>query len=70
MENKNKDNKDLEVRGIPTQAVFSEGNTVFLKKNNVISLETGMEDEEWFPVNFQWIPVMELRKNLLQQSNS
>lgn len=69
MEDKD-NNKDMEVRGIPTQAVFSEGNTVFLKKNNVISLEAGMEEEEWFPVNFQWIPVMELRKNLIHQSNS
>lgn len=49
---------------IKTQHVYSEKSQVFIKKE--IRGETQTE-EEWFPINFQWIPVMELRE-LLSQS--
>ncbi len=49
---------------IPTKHVFSENNQVFLKKEKKkISMEIH-DIDEWSPINFQWIPVMALHKNL------
>lgn len=45
---------------IGTKAVFSENNQVYLKNN--IDNMNGLED--WSPINFQWIPVIELQKEL------
>jgi len=41
---------------INTKYVYSEkkDNTVYLKQNN----------DNWFPVNFQWIPVVKLNNKL------
>lgn len=39
-----------------SQFVFSENNQVLINRNN----------EEWFPINFQWIPIVKLRKNMKQ----
>ncbi len=36
--------------------VHSHNNKVFLKIDN--------EANEWYPINFQWIPVMELHKEM------
>ena len=38
--------------------VHSKGNKVYLKMDN--------ETNEWYPINFQWIPIMELDKNMNQ----
>lgn len=42
---------------INTKYVFS--------KNNQVSLKNKVDDE-WFPINFQWIPIVELNKNMNQ----
>ncbi|WP_299534187.1 hypothetical protein [Ulvibacterium sp.] len=52
---------------IETQHVFSENNQVYLKKGNTSHSITLKNHEQWFPVNFQWIPVMELKNNLENQ---
>ncbi len=33
--------------------------------NNQVRLKNNIEDE-WFPINFQWIPVMKLNENMNQ----
>lgn len=55
---------------IHTQAVFFDNNQVYLKKNTSIGSKEATESAEWFPVNFQWIPVVQLSKNLNHQSNT
>ncbi len=42
-----------------TRYVHSKNNKVYLKIDN--------ETNEWYPINFQWIPIIELNKNLNQQ---
>ena len=39
---------------ITTKHVFSENNQVYIRIDNSINEEL----DEWFPVNFQWIPVL------------
>lgn len=47
-------------KAINTKAAFSNNNQVYLKKN-----EKNMDElEDWYPINFQWIPVIELNKKL------
>jgi len=29
-------------------------------ENNIVSIKTNKENNEWYPINFQWIPIMEL----------
>ena len=45
---------------IKTKHVFSDENQVFLKATE----ETTINNEEWYPINFQWIPIIELQNNL------
>lgn len=40
-----------------TRYVFSQ--------NNQVSLKNNLEDE-WFPINFQWIPVIKLNESMNQ----
>jgi|GEM_PF-1017854 len=49
---------------IETQHVFSENNQVYLKKEQDKPTTSLGGHEQWFPINFQWIPVMELQNNL------
>ncbi|NMH89549.1 hypothetical protein [Flavivirga algicola] len=35
-------------------------------KNNKVYLKIDHEINEWYPINFQWIPVIELNKNMNQ----
>ncbi|WP_339712933.1 hypothetical protein [uncultured Kriegella sp.] len=54
---------------IQTQHVFSENDQVYLKIDSVeIASEKTFEDQ-WSPINFQWISDFELRKNFINQSN-
>ncbi|MUH38136.1 hypothetical protein D9O36_19975 [Zobellia amurskyensis] len=46
---------------IETQHVFSENNQVFLKNNFT---RNSTVEEEWSPINFQWIPVVQLQERL------
>lgn len=56
---------------IETQHVFSENNQVYLKKGNTTSSSITLKTKgQWFPVNFQWMPVMELKNNLENQSEN
>ncbi|MFS4468355.1 hypothetical protein [Maribacter sp. 2210JD10-5] len=43
-----------------TKYVFIENDQVFLKKENQCT--SSYETEEWYPIHFQWIPIMELQK--------
>ncbi|AUP80962.1 hypothetical protein [Flavivirga eckloniae] len=45
-----------------TKRVFSKNNMVFIRKE--VTNSSGSNDDEWYPVNFQWIPVISLRENL------
>jgi hypothetical protein len=51
---------------IKTNHVYQENAQVFLKKGiqNTNKKEKNKSDQEWFPINFQWIPIVELQKNL------
>jgi hypothetical protein len=56
---------------IETQHVFSKNNQVYLKKGNTTSPSITLKNnDQWFPVNFQWMPVMELKNNLENQSEN
>ncbi|MDO6808983.1 hypothetical protein Q4603_10185 [Zobellia galactanivorans] len=46
---------------IETQHVFSENNQVFLKNN---CSNNTLTEEQWSPINFQWIPVVQLQERL------
>jgi len=46
---------------IKTTHVYTKNNKVFLKNN---SSNKSLESDEWYPINFQWIPVIELQKSL------
>ncbi|MDD7885722.1 hypothetical protein [Flavivirga sp. 57AJ16] len=41
---------------INSQYVHSKNNKVYLKADN--------ETNEWYPINFQWIPIIALNKNM------
>ncbi|SHI89274.1 hypothetical protein [Pseudozobellia thermophila] len=45
---------------IETQHVFCEGDQVYLKGGN----ENPLTEEEWYPINFQWISVVRLEEHL------
>lgn len=60
MKNKQKDIKSY--RGvIPTRYVFTKNNQVFINRNEC-DIASIIHEEEWFPVNFQWIPVFSFGK--------
>ncbi|WOD43287.1 hypothetical protein [Hwangdonia lutea] len=46
------------MENIKTQYVFSE--------NNQVSIKTNKEENEWYPINFQWIPVKKLSESMNQ----
>ncbi len=53
-----------------TTYVFSKNNQVYIKKNADHSFNESKDpdmteiSEEWFPINFQWKSLIELRKNM------
>lgn len=51
----------MKTKPIKTKQVYSDKkqNTVYFKQNN----------EEWFPINFQWIPVIKLNNELNLKTN-
>lgn len=51
---------------IKTKHVFTNNNQVYLKMDKHNSLKNKKTDHqiEWFPINFQWIPVIEVQKKL------
>lgn len=54
---------------IKTQYVFAADNQVYLRKENNTESQTEVNHEEWFPINFQWISVLELNNSFNHQSN-
>jgi hypothetical protein len=42
--------------GLNSQFVFSE--------NNQVLINCRTNEEEWSPINFQWIPIVKLRKKM------
>lgn len=42
---------------ITTQHVFTEDEQVYLKKDLEESVDSDANFAEWFPTDFQWIPV-------------
>ncbi len=54
---------------IDTQHVFSKNNQVYLKKDTNEASLIDNNNDEWFPINFQWISVIELHNNFNHQSN-
>lgn len=41
---------------INTQYVFS--------KNNQVSIKIDKNVDKWYPINFQWAPIIELQQNM------
>ncbi len=63
-------NKSEKEHALAAQHVFTENNEVFIKKTAATDQSASRTEEtEWFPVNFQWIPVMELRRKMRFESN-
>jgi hypothetical protein len=50
--------------------VFSENDKVYVKNSTCSepSNQTSIIYEEWFPINFQWKSLMDLRKNMRLQN--
>lgn len=46
---------------IKTKHVYTKNNIVFLKNN---ASNKSIEFIEWYPINFQWIPIIKLQNNL------
>lgn len=53
-------------KNLNTVYVFSENNKVYIKNNSCskISNNSSAINEEWYPINFQWRALMELKKNM------
>ena len=51
----------MKKKGIQTKHVFSENNQVFIKNNEGFTPKN-VNEEVWFPINFQWIPVVKLQE--------
>ncbi len=49
---------------VRSKYVFAEEEQVFLKKNLGNSSVTEDQEDEWCPINFQWIPVINLAERL------
>jgi len=49
----------MKKNNINTQYVFTKNNTVFINNK---------EEEKWYPINFQWIPVFKLKQEMTQQN--
>ncbi len=47
---------------IKTKHVFIEDNQVFLKRDTRESVLSDDHGEIWCPINFQWVPVVALKK--------
>jgi len=43
--------------------VYSKDNKVFMKENSC------GEKEKWYPINFQWIPIVVLSNDMNKKSN-
>lgn len=54
---------------ISTKHVFLEDEQVFLKSNTNEPSNLEIDKEEWSPINFQWIAIVELNTILNHQSN-
>ncbi|MEM9143035.1 MAG: hypothetical protein AAGA86_08615 [Bacteroidota bacterium] len=53
---------------LQTRHVFSENNQVFLKQE--ASASKTHKNDQWFPVNFQWMPVVALKNELENPNNT
>lgn len=52
---------------IKTKHVCIENNQVFMKRNSREPTALEYHGEVWYPINFQWIPVIALKQNLEHQ---
>ncbi len=53
---------------IPAKPVFTEDNKVFVKGDTKKNAKIGKQHKIWYPINFQWIPVLEIAGNLNHSS--
>ncbi|TXN37288.1 hypothetical protein FVB32_03100 [Flagellimonas hymeniacidonis] len=58
MNNKSKNNNQSINKGLSSRHVFSENGAVFVRSSQ------HLESEEWSAINFFWIPVLKLEKDL------
>jgi len=54
---------------IDKQHVFSKNNQVYLKQITNEGFFLNQNNDEWFPINFQWVSPIELQNNFNHQSN-
>ena len=47
-------------RAIKTRHVFTKNNQVYLKGSVQDIEQTSSESIEWYPINFQWMPIVQL----------
>ncbi len=67
MTNKVNSNGDYHER-IKTKYVFNEDEQVFMRRDTQESALLDKHEEVWYPINFQWIPIMALEQKLNHQS--
>lgn len=58
MENKSKNNEQSINKGLSSRYVFSENGSVFVRSSQ------NLEVDEWSVINFFWMPVLQLEKEL------
>lgn len=54
----------MKTNGIQSAHVFSSNDQVFIKKCNAFSSNgkvIKINEEDWSPINFQWIPVINFK---------
>lgn len=49
----------MKPKKINSQFVFAKKNTVFINSSR--------KEKIWYPINFQWIPVIKLKQEMQQQ---
>lgn len=53
---------------IKTKYVFNEDDQVFMRRDVQESASLDKHEEVWYPINFQWIPIMALEQKLNHHS--
>lgn len=55
----------MKIKGIQAIHVFSKDDRVYIKENGLLQLNQEtikVNNTEWYPVHFQWIPVSKNQK--------
>lgn len=51
----------MKTKTINSQYAYSE--------NNIVSIKINKEKNEWLPINFQWVPIINLNNNFIKNQS-